>query len=52
MVALKVCNEILESFKNSDYSFQGTKKGIFSNLDTTQAEKINKDEIIETCDVD
>lgn len=35
MVALKVCNEILESFKNSDYSFQGTKKGIFSNLDTT-----------------
>ena len=46
VMALKVCGEILDSFKNTAYSNQN-KKGIFSNLDTTQAEKIEKDENLE-----
>src|SRR5258708_5038175 len=35
LMALKVCGEILDSFKNSDYNNKNNKKGIFSNLDTT-----------------
>lgn len=37
-LALKVCEEILEDFKkNPQYDQQASKKGIFSNLDMTQA---------------
>lgn len=46
LLALKVCGEILASFKNEDYN--SSKKGIFSNLDTTVAENMHdKDEIIQ-----
>lgn len=38
-MALKACGEILASFKNAQYDTQ-PKKGIFSNLDTTQAEAL------------
>lgn len=46
---LKICEEILLSFKNSDYnSANNNKKGIFSNLDTTQAEALqDKDDFVE-----
>ena len=50
--ALKVCEEVLQSFKNSDFTYQNSnKKGIFQNLDTTQAEAIqDKDDFVEMAD--
>lgn len=50
LMALKVCGEILDSFKNIDYTNSNNKRGIFSNLDTTQAEKIEKDDIVDMID--
>jgi hypothetical protein len=37
-LALKVCQEIIDSFKNSLFDKAAKKGGIFSNLDTSQAE--------------
>lgn len=42
--ALKICEEILAAFKNSDYD-NPNKRGIFSNLDISQAEQIVDKEI-------
>jgi hypothetical protein len=55
-LALKVCQEILEAFKASNYDKTNLqKKGIFSNLDTTQAEAAGgggNDAMIENMDTE
>ena len=51
--AIKVCQEILDSFKDSKYDNSLQKKGIFNNLDITQAvQPGDKDLIVDSKDND
>lgn len=51
-LALKVCQEIIDSFKNSLFDKAAKKGGIFSNLDTSQAEGGQDKDTIEDFDND